>query len=101
LSAEEIALERKTNDETLSLYTDRVWLHSNDVISKDLSLTMIHNHAKRKMHYVFECPADFYDETAILKMSQWFQSFLTHLFTKDTKTNEFDRTLESISNISQ
>jgi hypothetical protein len=94
-------LKLETKDGTLSLYPDQAWLHSNGVTSNDLTLMMIHNHYERKTHYVFECSTDCYDERATSKMSQWFQNFLTHLFTKNTTTNEFDQTLQSIANLSR
>lgn len=96
----ETSLELKAKDAILSLYTDRAWMYSNGVTSNDLTLTMIHNPHEQKTHYIFECSTDCYDQSVISKMSQWYQNFLTYLFTKNITTNEFDQTIKSIENLS-
>jgi hypothetical protein len=100
LLIEQTILKPKTENGTFSLYTDSVWSHDNDVASNDLTLTMIHNHHERKTRCIFECSMDCYDETTPSKMSRCYQNLLQHLFTKNTTTNEFDQTLQSIANLS-
>jgi hypothetical protein len=95
----EIKLKSNTNEATLYLNADQSLLHGNNVVSNNLTLSMIYNHDEQKIQLVFDCSADCYDETATLKISQRFQNFLTHLFTKDTTTNKFDRTIQPIANI--
>jgi hypothetical protein len=97
---EEIILKSNTNDGTFCLYTDQHLIHGTDVISNDLSLTMIDNQKEQKIQLVLECSADRYDETAVLEIRQRFHNFLTHLFTKYSTTNKFDRTLQPIAKVS-
>jgi hypothetical protein len=97
LSAEEMIFESKTKDGTLCLYTDRVWLNGNSIVSNDLTLMMIHNHDERKTHFIFECSND---ERAASEMCRCFQKFLSYLFTKSSIDARFDRTHQSIENLS-
>jgi hypothetical protein len=96
---EEIILKSNTNDVTLCLYTDQHLIHRNDVISNDLTFTMIDDHDEQKIQLILECSADRFDETTILNISHWFKSFLRQLFTEDPTVNKFDRTLQPIANL--
>jgi hypothetical protein len=97
---EEITLKSNTNDGTLCLYTDQHLIHGNSVTSNDLTITMIDNHDEQKIQLVLECSAAHYNEKAVLEIRQWFQNFLTHLFTEDSTTDKFDRTLQPIAKVS-
>ncbi|CAF1485098.1 unnamed protein product, partial [Adineta steineri] len=90
----------KTNDATLSLYTEQPWLHDNGIASHDMNLRMIHNQSSRTTCCLFECSADCYDEVTVSNIGRYFQNLLSHIFTENTKTIGFDPVFEKIGNLS-
>ncbi|UJR18560.1 hypothetical protein I4U23_005467 [Adineta vaga] len=97
---DEMTLKSRTKDATLSLYTDRPWLHVTGVAFNDFTLKMIHNQSSRTTSCIFECTADCYDEMATSSIGQHFQNLLLYIFAKKTETNGFDPTREKIGNLS-
>ncbi|CAF4062769.1 unnamed protein product, partial [Adineta steineri] len=90
----------KTNDATLSLYTEQPWLYGNGTASHDISLKMIHNQSSQTTYCIFECSADCYDEVTVSTIGRYFQNLLSHTFTENTKTIGFDPVFEKIGNLS-
>ncbi|CAF3869628.1 unnamed protein product [Adineta steineri] len=90
----------KTNDATLSLYTEQPWLHGNGIASHDMNLKMVHNQFSQTTYCIFECSADCYDEVTVSNIGRYFQTLLLYTFTENTKTIGFDPVFEKIGNLS-
>ncbi|CAF1578576.1 unnamed protein product, partial [Adineta steineri] len=99
-STSEMKSIAKTNDATLSLYTEQPWLHGNGIASHDMNLKMIHNQSSQTTYCIFECSADCYDEVMVSNIGRYFQNLLSHIFTENTKTIGFDPLFEKIGNLS-
>ncbi|CAF4029589.1 unnamed protein product, partial [Adineta steineri] len=90
----------KTNNATLSLYTEQPWLHGYGIASHDMNLKMIHNQSSQTTYCILECSADCYDEMAVANIGRYFQNLLLHVFTENMKTIGFDPIFEKIGNLS-
>jgi hypothetical protein len=97
---DDIKLKSKTKDAILDLYTERIWLHDNGVVSNDFTLKMVHNHSSQTTYCVLECTADCYDAIKISEIGEHFQNLLLHIFNETTKTIRFNTTAEKIGNLS-
>jgi hypothetical protein len=98
--SDETAFISKTKDATLTLFTDQIWLHGNDISSNDFTLKMIYNQSSKTTHCIFECSTECYDEARLCNISQRFQDLLLQIFVKNTETTGFEPTLERIGNLS-
>ncbi|CAF4060121.1 unnamed protein product, partial [Adineta steineri] len=78
-STSEIKSIAKTNDATLSLYTEQPWLYGNGIASHDMNLKMIYNQSSQTTYCMFECSADCYDEVTVSNIGRYFQNLLSHI----------------------
>ncbi|CAF1180004.1 unnamed protein product [Adineta steineri] len=99
-STSEMKSIAKTNDVTLSLYTEQSWLHGNGIASHDMNLKLIHNQSSQTTYCIFECSADCYDKVTVSNIGRYFQNILSHIFTENKKTIGFDPSFEKIGNLS-
>ncbi|CAF4047448.1 unnamed protein product, partial [Adineta steineri] len=99
-STSEMKSIAKTNDATLSLYTEQPWLHDNGIASHDMNLKMIHDQSSQTTYCILECSADCYDEMTVSNIGRYFQNLLLHIFTENTKTIGFVPFFEKIGNLS-
>ena len=99
LLTEIISLKSHTDEALMGLHTDQYLLYRSNPVSNDLTLTMLDNHDKQAIHLILQCSANYYDETAPIKISQHFEKFLTHMFTKDSTADGFEQTVQSIGKI--
>ncbi|CAF4181041.1 unnamed protein product, partial [Adineta steineri] len=99
-STSEIKSIAKTNDATLSLYTEQPWLYGNGIASHDMNLKMIYNQSSQTTYCMFECSADCYDEVTVSNIGRYFQNLLSHIFSENTKTIGFEPIFEKTGNLS-
>ena len=91
-----ISLQSNADEAVLNFFSNRDFSNRNNAVSNDLTLTMLDNHDKQTIQFIFEYSSKYSDQPTI---NERFENFLRRMFTKDLTTNGFEQTVQPITQI--